>query len=395
MEQEIQQTVDQLLMEQGSYTPLELLLAEGRLLYCDYESWRSGELSDLASTLFGDPKKCQQLLYIANRYANKLHLVAETLHYSVWGDSSDRDKALRFSLNTSFNHLFHTRYRQASDTPQLDLFMDSTGTVLTNGITQALIKRNPPEARRLLDQLFDADPGNSQLGGLEQLVEAIEQLTEPVDDPADLLKHLQQVVSPLAVDLLASNSQHFLTPHWHRLTLALNKYPFDTTAPQLHSSYSAIRALNWQQVKRSVEKERRWQQHPDLIRRHAQACGHLQQQTEASADWFLLCWHHPNHADNIKLEAKREWRQRWRAFTELEPELTIQAFPAWAIINEPGLIKQLSGIEEAVIEPPEVWRVTLKLLKNSDSVENRMALKESDPVLFQHYLMRINTTSHL
>jgi len=388
MDQEIQQAVDQLLMEQGNYTPLELLLAEGRLLYCDYESWRSGELSDLAETLFGDPKQCQQLLYEADSYANKLRLVAETTHYSVWGNPEA--KPLCFSRNATFNHLFHTRYRQASDIPQLDLFMDSANTVLINGITQALIERDSLEARRLLDQLFDADPGNNQLGNLEQLVEATEQLAHPVDNPAHLLSHIEQVLAPQAIDLLESNSRHFLTPQWHRLTLALKAGKFDASIPQLHSSYSAMQAMNWQQVKNSVEEESAWQQQPILIRRHAQASAYLHQEVGATADWFSLCWHFPDQADNIKSEAGATWQQRWRNFIELEPELPNQAFPAWAVIIEPGLIKQLSGIDEAVIDPPEAWRLTLNLLQNNGQMENRKALKECDPVLFRHYLIRAN-----
>lgn len=393
MNHEIQQAVDQLLMEQGHYTPLELLLAEGRLLYCDYESWRSGDLSNLATTLFGDPKECQQLLYEADSYANQRHLAAEKIDYCRWGNTTR--KPLFFSDNATFNHLFHTRYRQASDMPQLDLFIDSTSTVLINGITQALIERNAFEARQLLDQLFDTDPGNNLLGSLEQLVEAIETLTHPVDDSAALLNHLQHVLTPLAIDLLESNSQHFLTPHWHRLTAALEARAFNATTPQLHSSFSAMQAMNWQQVKSSVESETTWQHLPDLIRRHAQACDHLHQEVEAVADWFLLCWHFPNQADTIKCEAKIAWQQRWGKFIELEPELPNQTFPAWVIINEPGLIKQLAGLDRLTIEPPETWQLALKIFQDNTQSSNgpiaiRKALKACCPILFQHYLMRIN-----
>jgi hypothetical protein len=394
MNNEIQQAVEQLLMEQGNYTPLELLLAEGRLFYSDYESWRSGELSDLASTLFGDQNECQQLLYEADSYANKRSLIAEKVSYSVWG--STEGKALSFSNNATFNHLFHTRYRQASDIPQLDLFMDSTSTVLINGITQSLIERNQLEARRQLDQLFESDPGNSQLGNLEQLVEATERLTHSVDEPANLLDHLEHVLSPLAIDLLESNSRHFLTPQWHRLTLALEAHTFDAATPKLHSSYSALQAVSWQQVKESVERETEWQQQPILIRRHALACGHLHQEVVATADWFLLCWRFPCQADTIKSEAKPAWQQRWKNFIELEPELPNQTFPAWAIINEPGLLKQLTGLEAAVTEPPEIWRISLALLQdpsqttNRELMANRKALQKSDPQLFQHYLKRVN-----
>ncbi|MCF6281165.1 MAG: hypothetical protein L3J28_02965 [Candidatus Polarisedimenticolaceae bacterium] len=393
MNQKTQQAVDQLLMEQGYYTPLELLLAEGRLLYCDYESWRGGELSELESTLFGDPKQCKQLLSEAAGYADKLNLIAERLHYSVWGNSGN--STLCFSANSAFNGLFHTRYRKSADIPQLDLFMDSTGTVLVNGTTQALIERNYPEARRLLNQLFDSDPGNNRLGGLEQLVEAAEALTLPVNAPAELLNRLQQELSPLAADLLESGSRHFLTPQWHRLTLALRGRAFDAETPQLHSSYSAMQAMDWQQVKTNVASEQAWQQQPLLIRRHAQACGRLHQETEAVSDWFLLCWHFPDQAEPIRLEAEPPWRRRWQNFIELEPELPNQDFPAWVMVNEPGLSKQLANMDGLPTKPPEAWLLTLALMDgqlltvDSDFMANRKALKACNPALFHHYLQRL------
>lgn len=393
MNQAIQQAVDQLLMEQGSYTPLELLLAEGRLLYCDYESWRGGELTELESTLFGDPEQCLQLLSEADRYVNRLSLMAERLNYPMWGSSGNA--TLCFSTNPAFNTLFHTRYRKSDDIPQLDLFMDSTATVLVNGTTQALVERNYPEARRLLEQLFDADPGNKQLGGLEQLVEAAEQLVLPVGDPTELLDHLQQVLSPLAIDLLESGSRHFLTPQWQRLTQALKGRRFDATMPQLHSSYSAMQAMDWQQVKIDVALKQGWQQQPILIRRHAQACGRLHQEMEAVSDWFLLCWHFPDQAERIQQEAEPAWRRRWQAFIELEPELPNQDFPAWTVISEPGLSKQLTNIDLRPAEPPETWLLALKLVEDrsqatgSDLLAKRKALKVCNPALFSHYLQQL------
>ena len=394
MNQEIQQTLDQLLMEQGNYTPLELLLAEGRLLYSDYESWRSGELPKLEEALFGDLKECRELLNIAAKYVEKLGLVAESINYPMWG--SRGNSTLCFSNHSLFNHLFHTRYRKSADITQFDLFMDSTGTVLVNGTTLALVERDYPEARRLLDQLFDADPGNSQLGSLEQLVEAAEELTLPVTEPTALLNHLEQHLTPLAVDQLASGSHHFLTPQWHRLTQALKEQAFHTETPQLHSSYSAMQAMDWQQVKSSVASEQSWQQHPQLIRRHAQACGHLHQEAEAVSDWFRLCWHFPDEAEAIQVEAELPWRRRWLDFIELEPELANQDFPAWAIINEPGIIKQLPNFNEKITMPPAAWPLTLELMSGSSKTTDasvlatRKALKRANPALFNHYLQQID-----
>ena len=56
-DKETREAVDRLLFEQGTYTPLELLLAEGRLMYADYEAWRGGQCDYLEALLFGDPEQ--------------------------------------------------------------------------------------------------------------------------------------------------------------------------------------------------------------------------------------------------------------------------------------------------------------------------------------------------
>lgn len=58
------QALDRLLLEQGCYTPLELLLAEGRLLYSDYETWRQGN----AAT---SKVACLAIRYRSAPYANR------------------------------------------------------------------------------------------------------------------------------------------------------------------------------------------------------------------------------------------------------------------------------------------------------------------------------------
>ena len=53
IDSQVQATLDQLLLEQGGYEPLDLLLAQGLLLYTDYEDWRAGELPRLEERLQG------------------------------------------------------------------------------------------------------------------------------------------------------------------------------------------------------------------------------------------------------------------------------------------------------------------------------------------------------
>ena len=390
----IQQAVDRLLLEQGAYSPLELLLAEGRLLYADYESWRAGESEYLDEFLFGDVQQSREFLGQGAAYALDLGLIAETFSYAKWGGSEDRK--LRFSPDTQFDRLFHTRYHKSAEIPQLDLFMDATGVTLVNGICVALKERDTAEARRLLERLFDADPGNSQIGDLELLVRAAEDLCHPVENVTAHLHTLQQELSPLASDLLGSGSRDFLAPFWQRLINALQDAPFDAEKPEMHASYPAMQLEAWGQVQRSIELESAWTEQPLLLRRYAQASGRLQQNERAACCWFRLCWEFPHQADAIGREAEPVWRHRWQRFLGLEPELANQDFPAWSLLEQPVLASRLAD-EDCLneVEVPEDYLVTADLVVAgaaavpvADQIADRKRLKELNPDLFTHYLGR-------
>jgi hypothetical protein len=226
MTHHIHHLVDQLLLEQGEYRPLEFLLQEGRLSYADYEAWRNGELDFLDEALFGDPDHIQQDLLQAEEYLQRRGWQAETLSYEAWHRHAHAgSRPLRFSTNTNHDARFHRRYRKPEDQPQLDLFSDAPATTLFNGITRALIDRNPPEARRQLERLYETAPDHIRLGELERLVEAAEGLNSLVSDAAAELHALQQTLTPLAEDLLGKDSRNLLIPLWRRLSGALRDQP--------------------------------------------------------------------------------------------------------------------------------------------------------------------------
>ncbi len=393
LDKTVQRAVDRLLLEQGMYTPLELLLAEGRLLLADYEDWRAGQVGYLDELLFGDPQQSRALLLQAAAYAQALGLQAETLAYPPWGDAG---ASLPFSAESALDRLFYTRYRKPADAAQLDLFMDATGATLVNGIQNALRGRDLAEARRQLDLLFDTDPGNNRLGSLEQLVEAAEQRHLSVQDVANELAYLEQVLRPLAVDILGPGSRDFLAPFWRRLLLAVREQDFDTARPERHASYMAVQLEDWGLVQQSIEELVDWRAQPLLLRRYAQACGRLQHQERAACCWYRLCWIFPDQASVIGREAEPLWRRRWRRFLELEPELPNRDFPAWSLLEQPGFVKRLAAAAcLADAETPEDYRVTAELVQAgaaavpaAELIEQRKRLKELNAPLFVHYLAR-------
>jgi hypothetical protein len=156
----------------------------------------------------------------------------------------------------------------------------------------------------------------------------------------------------------------------------------------------AIQQEDWEQVRQTVEAQADWWTEPLLLRRHARACGRLQQAEMAVCDWFRLCWGFPELAGAIGREAEPIWRSRWRRFVELEPELPNQDFPAWSLLMQPAVASRLSRagcLDETQV--PEDYRLTGKLVAAGaaqapagELIELRRQLKASNPDLFIHYL---------
>jgi len=389
-DKQAREAVDRLLFEQGVYTPLELLLAEGRLLYADYEAWRGGQSEYLDDLLFGDREQSYDLMKRAEAYARALGLAVETQRYVSWG--AQQGHSLGFSSASAPDRCFHTGYRKGDDALQLDLLMDSAGVTLANGIIRALIQRDEVEARRLLDRLFETDPGHRQLGGLERLVAASPE--SPVEDAALELLRLQRELCPLAEELLGPGARHFLAPQWRRLSRALLDVDFDPDNPEIHRSYPSLRSEDWGQVIASVEAESNWKEQPVLIRRHARACGRLHLDSQALSGWFRLCWRFPDQAAFIGSEAEPEWRRYWQRFLELDPELPNRDFPAWTLIDQPGLASRLAT-ERCFndFDVPEDYRATAELVQVKPSslvdaglMDKRKLLQVCNPELFACYL---------
>lgn len=379
-----QQRVDQLLMETGEYSPLELLLAEGRLIYSDYEAWINGEIEYLEDVLFGDPEQIRTMLQQARDYASKLPMLT--------AQQSDTSTTA-FSRNTAIDSLFHKVYRKANDQPQMDLFFDAGASNLTNGITLALSQGDIAEARRLLEQLYDVQPDNTKINDLEILVKYAEQPMGTNRDIDAELDYLQNQLGALAKAHLANQSRGYLIPQWRRLTAALSKQTFDPQRPRLHASYTAIHAMDWHGVKQAIEKEPQWRVQPELLLRHVQACTRLWQNADAVVSWFYLCWQFPEDAHIDAAKADRDLKEAWLDFLELEPELPVEAFPAWYLLIKPGLANTLTTEDSAPSN--ELYAIVRRLLAarqakdESQEINLRQQLQELEPVFFQHFIERI------
>lgn len=390
---ETQHSVDSLLLEQGEYLPLEFLLREGRLIYEDYESWRNGETTYLEDALFGDSEQIRQTLREAEIYLQQLGWRSEPLIYREWrGDSS---QPLRFSVDKTFDHCFHRRYKKPQEQPQLDLFSDTPSTYLVNLAIQSLIKGDLKESRRAVVQLCDTAPDQPHLGELEQVLDAVERLDTPVVDLEAEFLALRDHLSPRVDSLLGRESPALLIPLWQRIAAGLGELGFQQDQPDFHLSYAAGRAMDWMSVVDSVEGEEAWQSKPVLLIRHAQACDHLRRQRAALESWFRLLWQYPEQGDALASSSDRELKHFWMMFHELDPELESADFPAWVILANPGFLHLAPDAGQA-LPCPDSYR-TLYRLKATTSrgttmdlhkerIALRAQLKTENPTLFIHFM---------
>ena len=162
---EVHAAVQQLVMEHGEYSPLELLLATNRLGYEDYRAWREGRLGSLDSVLVDGPRETRTWL-------EALDLDSEPVLHHGWEENAGA--VLTASADPPLNALLSTRFRHIREHDQLDLFIDSAQTAAVNALLDALASRDAGKARRALERLIKLDRDYGQRFHATALIAALE-----------------------------------------------------------------------------------------------------------------------------------------------------------------------------------------------------------------------------
>jgi hypothetical protein len=423
----LQAQVDAQLLEQGAFAPLELLFNSGRLLYSDYESWRHREIELLDGVLMGNPDKIKAEIEQAISYARRIKLVEQAQEFHAWhqstpADGSGSDRPLRISMDPQLQRFIGSRYVRAQSVPQMDLFFDNPVVALTNGIVQALTTRNLPSAQRQLDQLYAQAPTHSDLAAFDQLLAALGHLGHPIEAPRQELEFLLEV-TPTARRLLGAQSRDLLSPLWVQLADAVRSAAFDPHESTLHRSFALGQAQDWPGVGDSVLSEPDWQQHASLCLRLVESAFNRRQRVAALAAWCQVCWRAPAEvAAAIGKLRQPELTTLWQRFLDDEPDspgagrstpasgpgavsgltstdsglpptgplaLTESDFPAWLLLNEPGLALPLaedlatgSSAEESY-RCVHRWIHARRARKQGDELALRKNLQAIHPALFR------------
>ncbi len=389
---ELQAQVDSLLLEHGSFAPLELLFETGRLLQVDYEAWRRREVPQLDEVLMGDRATIRMELEQAVAYAAALGLTAESQELHA-AQAAAPGGALRISADARLAALLSSRYVRAP-APQMDLFFDNPVVALTTGIANALAAADALEATRLLDALYGKQPNHPDLAGFDRLLEAFARMERPVTDCRELLEFMTGVTST-ARRLLGARARNLLVPLWRHLAESVRALPYSPEEPRLHASYAWSQAQDWQAVKSSVLAEPQWWQQAPLGLRLVESALRRRQRAEALSAWFQLCWHTPEKAgEAVETLRGTDIHALWQRFLDCEDEAFAAGdFPAWLLLQEPALARQLPAeLSPGNTATQEHYRLVHRWLaaraagREAQDLALRRQLKERQPALFASLL---------
>lgn len=365
-----QSAVQQLLLDQGAYSPLELLLATGLLAQGNYLAWRLGEIGSLDEAL-RDRMAARSLLEAAQAFALRLGLATERVGYEGWEANAGLD--LLASLDRTLNALLRTHYRRipVDGEGQLDLFLDGGATAALNDLQAALLRRSPDDARKALRRLAKVRPNQAAAPLAQTLIEALR--TAPPADHEQALERLERMTAewaPAASQLLAGRAQDFLRPLWQGVASGLDPSRFEAADSERHVSWIHRQCLDWENVKASILAVPDHENAPVLVERLAEAEWWLRDRITAVARWFALCRSAPERFKAM-LDVPRvpdaALLAAWRAAkaSDIEPEVTIAWFPAWMLLAEPGLAKVLDFAGGK--QPPDRAFDLLKALLTTES----------------------------
>ena len=396
--QEVRATVDRLVLEHGSYSPLDLLLTLGFLRYRDLERWRSGRSGALEDVLAGDPPRLRRVLGTAGGYARTLGLEPWQEPCYAWRAGEPGD-ALALSRVPALDALLCTHYRRRS-APQLDLFFDSAAVVLLRDITGALAQRRGEQAARLVGRLRAEHPRHSSLPGLERLLGAEQRWQGEESDPIPAVVELRRDIVPLAHRLLGGLARDYLVPLWRRAAQRLQGRPFDPRSPDLHASYAAAQALDWDEVCVAVEAEPGWRRQPVLAARRAGALYLLGQRERSLQQWYRLFWAHPLEAGPLSTDPDQPdpgLRAAWAGFCDGPLADRAGLFPAWHLLADPGRSLRHAHTADREAETVESYRLVAQLLDCRDGggatpdqaeIAVRKQLRDLEPDVFAVFLRR-------
>lgn len=387
---DVHRAMQQLLAEQGSCTPVELMRATNLLDYDDFSAWRCGDRRTLDGAWRGTKQEVQALIERMDRFAQSQKLGKEPV--SMYGVDGHAGRELIASKDPTLDSGLLTEFKV--NRAQLDILWDTGETAATNDLTKALASRDVQAAQLALERLAALNAKEWVVNDATVLVESLRSPPpNSVDSAYCRLALMEQRWQPAAYAVLGGQARDFLAPKWRDLGVALEAAPFDPKEPRRHAALSYLNGLDWANTERCVEATEGHRSQPALLGWLAVAKWRLRDRRAAIECWFEMCWQYPNHF--LELVESNQFpdatvRDAWLSAQEadIEPTISPTWFPAWMLLEEPGLAKTLLP-SKGDSDPERAFNLLLALAaggSDRQNMDNRRALQALHPGLLNRYL---------
>ena len=291
---------------------------------------------------------------------------------------------------------------------QLDLFAHSRDVMLCNDAIDALLRRDPAAAAAAQRALADFAPQHDALAALHCLIAAL-----ATDDGAAFARlaeagaarqHLAHSVAPAAQALLKQSATAWLAPLWRRLAERAAALPFRAAQAEEHAAALWLQAGEAAAAAQAVQGIESWRRIPAPLAWMVQA-RHASDGLDAV--WPLLAelaWLAPARFA-ICTQALADPlldRLLGRFDAEYETDIPVASatdsgalawFPAWAVNDQPALLRQLGQAHAGLsTEPERAFRLMAELLglerqgRHADLIESRKRLRGLRPALYAIYM---------
>lgn len=275
---------------------------------------------------------------------------------------------------------------------QFDLFLHSADVVAENELREALRAGNANEAQQKLTELRTRNAEHKVLQPASTMIEALRAaLPNDLSTTLEFQRRLEQEWSPAAKTLFDVEGQEMLAPLWRAIGMALESIPFDPEHPDHHASCAYLKCRDWSAALRVIQTEPDCESQPVLLERMAQALWQTDQTVQAIQRWFMLCWAAPDYFENLIRNGHipaslllEHWDQAMNV--DMEPELSVEWYPAWVMLHEPGLARSIKS-QGAATGPKRAFELVRELVMSDDEqLALRQELKDIHPGLFHYFL---------
>ena len=286
---------------------------------------------------------------------------------------------------------------------QLDIFADSRDVMLRNDVLEQLQRRDAAEARQAWQKLADGFPDNEALAGLATLVEVLEgDGATPFADHgalAAVCRHLDDPVEPAARRLLGETAgRAWMASCWRAVAQQAAALPFRAEERDHHAAPVWLRAGDWKEATRAVGRIESWRRIPPPLAWMVEARYRAEGLESALPLLTELAWLSPGLlADllhRIHDASVDGLRKKFDASFDGAGQVSDLAwFPAWALIEKPGLALVLREAQPSRQTAPErAVRLLLQILNlerqgsQHELVERRKALRDLHAGLYAAYM---------